>query len=302
MAQDIRSSKSFGAADADRAIAALKFHERVRRKAGDAPVVRDHNKILGNMVDLHHRNMSMVRASLLKYEPTEPRISSTTIDDVEEVEDESQDEEECPAVRTGSQSATSTSDRPDYDASKTGVVSLAAKKAVQAQGVDPAAFIRQMRQGTMSRTASQHLPSSIKGAYAFLQPPEDTELEDVEDLKVDLSKLRGRSFLSRPDDQAGATYDMLAQIRGRKWDADEAPIKGAKSLPAISKVSESFVVAKSSSSVTAGGRSLGALPRVSVDSSPSLSDVDRTLAGHRHGGMGSASGGFLSRLKDMMKR
>ncbi|EFJ45374.1 hypothetical protein VOLCADRAFT_105924 [Volvox carteri f. nagariensis] len=330
MSQEAKAGKPVGATN--RTIAAIRFHaERVREKAGDVSLNSDHNEILGNMVDLHHKNMSQVRASLLNYRPCESRSVDQYIDWMDDFVDDSDGEEEpadsrddCLQTRSPNLSSLLDSSDTQLPPARQGS-SMVARRAVQ--DVDPVSLFRQMRAGTMSRTPSQHIPGCVKGAYAFLAPPPPEPDDDAES-KTDSSTLRGKSFLARPSQRAGAAYDMLAQIRGANWNSDNMAGKSCKSTPG--KAAEHFPITSPRSEIrsevvlssslgtslsgtagTAGSRSFtagpsrraGALPGVSVNVPPILmasGDFDRVSTGQLANS--ASSGGFLDRLKHILKQ
>ncbi|GIL46664.1 hypothetical protein Vafri_3598 [Volvox africanus] len=327
MALGTRRNKSFGAAN--RTIAALKFHaELIREKAGDTSAASDHNEILGNMVDLHHRNMCQVGESLLRFQPFD--TCSTELDlEVEDFEVGSSGENNPSDGRDSMQhqirSSQNTSSLLDSADSQTSAPvkqgsTLPAKKAVQ--DVDPISLFRHMRAGTMSRGAG-----NLKGANILLSVPQAVS-DDDEEVKVDASLRCGKSFLSRPDQQAGAANDMLAQIRGTKWNSDILSTKSSKSLNG--KAGDVFILTTSrpelrgevmlSSSLGSaiGGFTPGGsksftsgsvkrpqiLPSVSVDSTPCLlatADYCERVS-FRTSAAGPSSGGLLSKLKKIIRQ
>ncbi|GLI58413.1 hypothetical protein VaNZ11_000115 [Volvox africanus] len=330
MALDTRKNKSFGAAD--RTIAALKFHaELIREKAGDASAASDHNEILGNMVDLHHRNMCQVGESLLRFQLLGTRSTESDLE-IDDFEVDSSGENNPSDGRDSvyqirSQNTWSLLDSADSQTSapaKQGST-LPAKKAVQ--DVDPVSLFRHMRAGTMSRgAASQYIHGNLKGASTLLSPPQAIP-DDVEEVKVDVSLRCGKSFLSRPDQQAGAAYDMLAQIRGTKWNSDILSTKSSKSLngkagdvsalttsrPELRgevMLSRSFgsaiggLTPGGSKSFTSGSvKRLRILPSVSVDATPCLlASGDCERVSFRTSAAGPSSGGLLSKLKKIIRQ
>ncbi|GIL70894.1 hypothetical protein Vretifemale_1565 [Volvox reticuliferus] len=284
--------------------------------------------ILRSFILFTLQNMCQVGQSLLRFQPFGARGAESDLE-VDEFEADSvckndPSDGRVVALQSRSQNTSSrldSADSPTSAPARQGST-VSAKKAVH--DIDPVSLFRQMRTGTMSRgAASQHIPGSLKGAYALLSPPQATP-DDEEEVKVDASMRCGKSFLSRPDQQAGAAYDMLAQIRGPKWNSDVISTKSSKSLNGregdilllttsrselrgevvlSSSLGSSIGAPAGLKSFTSGpGKRPSILPNVSVDATPcllALADFERVPV--RTSAAGRPSGGLLCKLKKMIR-
>ncbi|GIL98616.1 hypothetical protein Vretimale_3960 [Volvox reticuliferus] len=259
--------------------------------------------ILRSFILFTLQNMCQVGQSLLRFQPFGARGAESDLE-VDEFEADSvckndPSDGRVVALQSRSQNTSSrldSADSPTSAPARQGST-VSAKKAVH--DIDPVSLFRQMRTGTMSRgAASQHIPGSLKGAYALLSPPQAT-----------------------PDDEED---DMLAQIRGPKWNSDVISTKSSKSLNGregdilllttsrselrgevvlSSSLGSSIGAPAGLKSFTSGpGKRPSILPNVSVDATPcllALADFERVPV--RTSAAGRPSGGLLCKLKKMIR-
>ncbi|GFR43776.1 hypothetical protein Agub_g4890 [Astrephomene gubernaculifera] len=345
-------------------IAALHFHnERVKEKAGELAQTISHNDILGAAVDHHRRNMTLLHNSnTFRSRMTEARASLLEVDhfddsSTDEEEEQQQQRRQPEGKEAGSQGIqlpgvpqqpptpeqviSSPFDRPGAAA---GAASIRRSK----EEPDPMSVLKRMRSQTGPRSLSRKMLEGVKvPTYSGQLTDGDSDKEDDGIfLHKELTTLRGRSFLARSDQQqASAADDMLAQIRGANWNADNnttvvprvgSRLQLAASAPFPSKpaadappstartggrsstgtgiVSQptwapgpGLAIGNTKNSIApATGKRAGALPGVSVDSSPLARD---TAEGERSPGSAarevapaaSSGGGLLARIKHMLK-
>ncbi|KXZ52818.1 hypothetical protein GPECTOR_8g202 [Gonium pectorale] len=114
--------------------------------------------------------------------------------------------------------------------------SASQKKLIAADlEMDSLNMLRRMRSQTAMRcgsvSASHPTLEAVKRGGHMSPALNDEDLDDTNLTLHELKLVRGKSFLARPDLQSGAAEDMLAQIRGAKWQSDSITISRVPSNP-----------------------------------------------------------------------